>query len=123
MNEREETLSHVLHESPPPVLAKALEAAGIAIALAGSVKSPLRSLADQVVRAAASVPANIAEGEGRSGKDRSYHWRVAYGSGKELDVHLRLLLTSGSVDATRTARALVLLDEVRAMLWRIIERV
>ncbi len=115
-------MPHALHGSRPPALAKALEVAGTAIALAGSVKSPLRSLADQVVRAAASVPANIAEGEGRSGKDRCYHWRVAYGSARELDVHLRLLLASGSVDAVRTQRALALLDEVRAMLWRMIQR-
>ncbi len=115
-------MPHALHGSRPPALAKALEAAGIAMALAGSVKAPLRSLADQVVRAGASVPANIAEGEGRSGKDRCYHWRVAYGSAKELDVHLRLLLASGSVDAVRTQRALALLDEVRAMLWRMIQR-
>ncbi len=115
-------MPHALHESRPPALAKALEAAGIAIALAATVKAPLRSLADQVVRAAASVPANIAEGEGRSGKDRVYHWRVAYGSARELDVHLRLLLASGSVDAVRTQRALALLDEVRAMLWQMIQR-
>ncbi len=115
-------MPHALHGSKPPALAKALEAAGIALALAAAVKAPLRSLSDQVVRAAASVPANIAEGEGRSGRDRSYHWRVAYGSAKELDVHLQLLLASGSVDAARTRRALALLDEVRAMLWRMIQR-
>ncbi len=115
-------MAHALHESRPPALAKALEAAGIAIALAGPVKSPLRSLADQVVRTAASVPANIAEGEGRSGRDRSYHWRVAYGSAKELDVHLRLLLALGSVNEVRGRHALALLDEVRAMLWRMIQR-
>ncbi len=115
-------MPHALHQSPPPALAKALEAAGIAIALTATVKAPLRSLADQVIRAAASVPANIAEGEGRSGKDRAYHWRVAYGSAKELDVHLLLLLAAGSVDPARTRRAMDLLDEVRAMLWRMIKR-
>ncbi len=115
-------MPHALHESRPPALAKALEAAGIAIALAATVKAPLRSLADQVVRVAASVPANLAEGEGRSGKDRSYHWRLAYGSAKELDAHLRLLLESNSADAARTRQALALLDEVRAMLRRMIQR-
>ncbi len=115
-------MPHALHQSRPPALAKALEAAGIAIALAATVKAPLRPLADQVVRAAASVPANIAEGDGRSGRDRAYHWRVAYGSAKELDIHLRLLLASCSVDPARTRRALALLDDVRAMLWRMIQR-
>jgi len=111
-----------LHSTQPPARAKALEAAGIAISLAASVKAPLRSLADQVVRAAASVPANIAEGEGRSGKDRQYHWRVAYGSAKELDVHLSLLLAADAVDKDRARKTLCLLDQVRAMLWRMIER-
>ena len=115
-------MPHALHGSQPPALAKALQAAGIAISLAAAVRAPLRSLADQVVRAAASVPANIAEGEGRSGRDRAYHWRVAYGSAKELDVHLRLLLAAGSVDVGRARQALALLDEVRAMLWRMIDR-
>ncbi len=115
-------MPHALRGSKPPALAKALEAAGIAMALATAVKAPLRPLVDQVVRAAASVPANIAEGEARSGRDRAYHWRVAYGSAKELDVHLRLLLASGCVEGTRTRRALALLDEVRAMLWRMIQR-
>jgi len=45
-----------------------------------------------------SAPANIAEGEGRFGRDRTYHWRVAYSFAKELDVHLRLLLASRAVD-------------------------
>ncbi len=115
-------MPHALHGSRPPALAKSLEAAGIAMVLAATVKAPFRSLADQVVRAAASVPANIAEGEGRAGKDRCYHWRVAYGSAKELDVHLRLLLASGCVDIMRARYVLALLDEVRAMLWRMIER-
>jgi len=38
-------------------LTMALEAAGIALAIARSVPAPLKSLADQVVRSAASVAA------------------------------------------------------------------
>ena len=101
-------------------LSKAEEAAGIAISAVLNVPSQLRSLADQVVRSASSVPANLAEGAGRTGKDRSYHWKVAYGSAKEVDSHLRLLLGAGAVDATRTKQALALFDEVRAMTWRLL---
>ncbi len=40
---------------------KALEAAGIAIKLVMRVPAPLKSIADQVIRSASSVPANLAE--------------------------------------------------------------
>ncbi len=49
---------------------KALEAAGITIALAMRVPAPLKSLADQLIRSASSVPANLTECHGRSGRDR-----------------------------------------------------
>ena len=51
-------------------LDKATTAAGIAISLVMRVPAPLKSLADQVIRSASSVPANLAEGAGRSGRDR-----------------------------------------------------
>ena len=99
---------------------KALEAAGIAIALVLRVPAPLKSLADQVIRSASSVPANLAEGHGRFGRDRLHHWRIAYGSAKEVDTHLRLLSGSGAIDADRTDSALQLFDEVRAITWRLL---
>ena len=40
---------------------KALDAAGLAIQIALTVPAPLKSIADQIVRSAASVPANIAD--------------------------------------------------------------
>ena len=113
-------MPYTLHSRMPAAQSKAIEAAGIAIALVMSVKAPLKPIAEQVVRSAASVPANIAEGQGRSGRDRFHHWRIAYGSARELAVHLRLLLHAGAVDRPRTEEALARLDEVRAMLWRMI---
>ncbi|MCU0305939.1 MAG: four helix bundle protein [Thermoanaerobaculales bacterium] len=99
---------------------KAMEAAGIAISIVLRVPAPLRSVADQVVRAASSVPANLAEGHGRSGRDRLQHWRIAYGSAKEADAHLRLLLAAEVVESAAARRTLDLLDEVRAMTWRLL---
>jgi four helix bundle protein len=101
-------------------LTTALEAAGEALAIARRVPAPLTSLADQVVRSAASVAANLAEGHGRSGRDRSQHWRIAYASAKEVDTHLRLLVGAGAVDAGRARAALDLFDQVRAMTWRLL---
>ena len=99
---------------------KALDAAGIAISLVMRVPAPLKSLADQVIRSASSVPANRSEGHGRKGRDRLHFWRIAYASAKEVDTHLRLLTRSGAVNQRRTSEVLALFDEVRAMTWRLL---
>ena len=99
---------------------KAITAAGIAISLVMRVPAPLKPIADQVIRSASSVPANLAEGAGRTGRDRLHHWRIAYGSAKETDTHLRLLLQAGAVETTRAEKTLRLFDDVRAMTWRLL---
>ena len=101
-------------------LDKATEAAGIAIAIALRVPVQLRSIGDQVIRSASSVAANLAEGHGRAGRDRAHHYRIAYGSAKEVDTHLRLLTATGAVDRSRAAHAIRLFDDVRAMTWRLL---
>ena len=102
------------------VTEKAIDAADEAIALVRRVPAPLKSLADQVIRSAASVPANLSEGRGRTGRDRIHHWRIAFASAKEVDAHIRLLARTNSVDARRAARILDLFDQVRAMTWRLL---
>ena len=99
---------------------KAVTAAGLAIRLVMRVPAPLKSLADQVIRSASSVPANIAEGAGRSGRDRAHHWRIAYASAKEVDCHLRLLCVSGAISLEKASPTLQLFDDVRAMTWRLL---
>ena len=69
------------------------------------VPAPLKSMVDQVIRSASSVPANLAEGHGRAGGDRQHLWRIAYGSAKEVDSHLRLLAHAGVVDKCCCNRA------------------
>ena len=96
---------------------KALEAAVITLRLVSRVPLPFKPIADQAIRAAASVPANLAEGQGRRGRDRMHHWRIAYGSALEVDTHLRLLQHAAAVDASNAAKALDLFDQVRAMTW------
>jgi len=99
---------------------KALEAAGESIALALTVPAPLKSIGDQVIRAANSVAANLAEGHGRIGRDRMHFWRIAFASAKEVESHLQLLSRAGVVDAQRAAQVLATFDEVRAMTWRLL---
>jgi four helix bundle protein len=120
MNETEITMLNALPENTLIAQSKALEAAGMAIALVTRVPAPLKSIADQVIRSASSVPANLSEGHGRSGRDRMHHWRIAYASAKEVDTHLRLLAQAGAIDKARTNAALDLFDQVRAMTWRLI---
>ncbi len=99
---------------------KAIEAAAAAISLVKRVAAPFKSIADQVIRSASSVPANLAEGHGRSGRDRIHHWRIAYGSAKEVDTHLRLLSATRAINGSHADQALQLFDEVRAMTWRLL---
>ena len=120
MNDPEVTMSDTPPKGNLIAYRKALEAAGLAIDLAKRVPAPLKSLADQVIRSAASVPANIAEGHGRLGRDRAHHWRIAYASAKEVDCHLSLLCIAGAVHRGKATTALQLFDEVRAMIWRLL---
>ena len=120
MNDPEVTMSEALAYTRLIALDRALEAAGSAIKLVTRVPPPLKPIADQVIRSASSVPANLAEGHGRSGRDRQHHWRIAYASAKEVDSHLRLLAAAGAVHHIGAERALVTFDQVRAMTWRLL---
>ncbi len=120
MNNPEVTMSKAATNTNLVAHEKALEAAGIAIKLVMRVPAPLKSIADQVIRSASSVPANIAEGHGRFGRDRLNHWRIAYASAKEVDSHLRLLAAAGAVNGIGAEKALETFDQVRAMTWRLL---
>ena len=120
MNDPEVTMSNAVTNNNLIAREKALEAAGLAVTLAMRVPAPLKSIADQVIRSASSVAANLAEGHGRSGRDRLHFWRIAYASAKEVDSHLRLLAQAGAVNGSNAERALSTFDEVRAMTWRLL---
>jgi len=120
MNNPEVTMHDVQQLTRFDALEKATTAAGIAISLVMRVPAPLKPIADQIIRSASSVPANLAEGTGRTGRDRFHHWRIAYGSAKEVDIHLRLLIGAGAIDSTRAESSLELFDDVRAMTWRLL---
>ncbi len=113
-------MSHANSTTNLVALDKAIEAASAAISLVTRVPAPFRPIADQVIRSASSVPANLAEGHRRSGRDRMHLWRIAYGSAKEVDIHLRLLARSRAVNGIRAEDAITAFDEVRAMTWRLL---
>ena len=113
-------MPHALPQTGLAAHAKALQAAGITLKLVSRVPLPFKPLADQAIRAAASVPAHLAEGHRRRGRDRMHHWRIAYASAKEVDSHLRLLQHAAAVNAAEAVEALDLFDQVRAMTWRLL---
>ena len=120
MNDPEVTVSNAPNNTTLVAHEKALDAASAAITLVMRVPAPLKSIADQVIRSASSVPANLAEGHGRIGRDRQHFWRIAYASAKEVDSHLRLLSRAGAINRVGAEKALMIFDEVRAMTWRLL---
>jgi len=117
MNDPEVSMPTAIANTNLIAHSKALDAAGAAIKLVMRVPAPLKPVADQVIGSASSVPANLAEGHGRSGRDRLHFWRIAYASAKEVDSHLRLLGAAGAVNPSATQLALDEFDQVRAMIW------
>jgi len=98
----------------------------VALELVSSLRQPVGalatrdpSLADQLRRAATSVPLNVGEGRRRVGRDRLHHWRIAAGSAEEVRTALRVALAWGHVDPAEVEPALDLCDRVLAMLWRL----
>jgi four helix bundle protein len=75
-------------------------------------------LAKQVVRAASSVAANVAEGNRRVGRDRLHFLRIAAGSADEVVAHLRVARAWGWI-GNEAEQALGLLDRELAMLYRL----
>jgi len=76
-------------------------------------------LVKQLRRAAFSVQLNIAEANGRAGKDRCHLFRVAYASAGEVAAALEGAVSFALVPPTLVAPALELVDRVRAMTYRL----
>lgn len=75
------------------------------------------ALADQMRRAAISVPANIAEGYGRVHRgDYVHHLSIARGSARELETHLEIAIRLGYGARDEIERALALADRVSRLL-------
>ena len=97
----------------------ALAAIRLLRAVVAAIAARDPSLADQLRRAASSVPLNLSEGRQRAGKDRRHLWRVAAGSAAETGEALHVAVAWGYCDAAAATEALATLDRLRAVLWRL----
>ncbi len=83
----------------------------------GFPKEEMFGLTSQIRRAAVSIPANIAEGQGRYyTKEFLKHISVARGSLKELETHLILSQRIGLLEAAPLDALLCLTDEISRMI-------
>jgi four helix bundle protein len=76
-------------------------------------------LARQLLRSAASIAANVGEGNRRQGRDRLHFFRIAAGSAEETRVHLRIAVAWGWVATKDIAASMDLIDQELAILWRL----
>ena len=101
------------------VLDVATQAATACIELAHNIRKPFGDVVSQLTRAALSVPLNLTEGAGRTGKARKNFYRIAYGSTRESMEIVEILLKLRLVDPKQAKNCLDLLDRVGAMCWRL----
>ena len=84
-------------------------------------REELYGLTSQIRRAAASIPANIAEGHGRDSTGQFIQFlRVAQGSVKELETHLIVGERVGTLHPEIASQLLARCDEVGRMLRSLI---
>ena len=100
----------------------ATEAAVAAIELTDTLPRRWNSVGDQLTRAASSTLLNIAEACGRSGKDSTYHFRVAYGSARETLAAIKLLGRLKAIPRQEGLDAWYGMDRVARMLWPLTRR-
>jgi len=80
-------------------------------------------LSSQLQRSAASIPANIAEGYGRTHRgDYLRHLSIARGSLMEVETHLILAVRVKKLDRTEAIKAWELAQEVGKMLTQMIRK-
>src|SRR5262245_21560412 len=95
----------------------ALDAVRLLQPLIVAVRRGDADLADQLSRASASVPLNLAEGRARRGGDRTYHFRIARGSACESRAALDVAVARDLVAEAAARPAWLALDRVSRLVW------
>jgi len=92
-------------------------------ATASFPKEELYGLTSQIRRSSASIPANIAEGCGRSGEaELARFLRIAMGSASELEYHLLLARDLALLNDTDYKPLASDIEEVKRMLTSLIQK-
>lgn len=89
--------------------------------LCGGLKGHDRHARDQLLRAAQSIPLNIAEGNGKfPSADRGRHWRIALGSALECAATLDVLAGCQAIDVETTLAGKSILVRIVSMLTKMV---
>ena len=98
----------------------ALEYVSEVYARAGRLNGHLRHARDQWLRAAQSIPLNIAEGNGKSGPaDRRHFFEIARGSALECAAIQDVLQVADALSTEDNARLKELLNRIVSMLTKL----
>ena len=112
-----ETNRHGEHTIKFVALEVALEIIRGLRGLVAGIRRQDAKLAEQLVAAASSVAANVAEGSRRTGRDRGHLFRIAAGSADETRTHLRVAEAWGYLEASEIEAVLKLIDRELGIIW------
>jgi four helix bundle protein len=114
--------SRMLHFQKLDVYQRSIEFLALAQRVRERLPKGPAELADQLRRAAQSIPQNIAEGCGRTTRaDKPKHYTIARGSAMESAAHLDDMRVDELIDAEFYGRGIELLERIVAMLTKLID--
>jgi len=112
----------MLHFQKLDVYQRSIEFLTLTHRVRGRLPKGHADLADQIRRAAQSIPQNIAEGCGRTTRaDKARHYTIARGSAMESAAHLDVMRADELIDPELYARGIEVLERIVAMLTKLID--
>ena len=112
----------MLHFQKLDVYQRSIEFLAVANHIRGHLPKGNADLADQLRRAAQSIPQNIAEGCGRTTRaDKATHYTIARGSAMECASHLDVMKLDDLIENELYERGIELLERIVAMLTKLID--